>query len=104
MKITTEAMAFLSNDSTTTLADLRTPEGAQRLAFFTCDMSKYGYLFVGKAQITVEFPNEKELIENAVASLREQSAHIRAEAFAKCNAIDGQIQQLLAIEYQPSDQ
>jgi hypothetical protein len=102
MQITTEAKAFLEKKSGVTPADLRTEEGARRLSFFRADMSAYGFLYIGKATITVEIPDEKELVENAVASLREQAAHIRAKATAECTEIEGQIQQLLAITYQPA--
>lgn len=67
------------------------------LTFQTADMSGFGWTFIGEAEVIVQVPDEKTLIENKVAALREEAKTIRAEATANVTRIEGQIQQLLAI-------
>lgn len=61
------------------------------------DMSGYGWTFVGNAEITLDVPDEKALIENKVAALREEAKLVKADATARVTQIEGQIQSLLAI-------
>lgn len=107
MQITTTMFAYLSPYNTLTPQDMQTPEGARRL-HYVADQSKYwaeqGYTYVGEAEVTVEVPGMRELVESKVESLREQAAAIRAKATAECTVIDGQIQNLLAIEYTPAQE
>lgn len=103
MKITTKRYAFLPKDSTVTPDKLQTEAGVRHLQFFSDrdGWEKYGYTFVGEAEVTVEIPEVRVLVENKVAALREEEATVRAEAVAKCTAIQSQIQNLLAIEFTP---
>ena len=105
MKVTAQMHAYLPSHSKATPQDLQTEKGVKALAFFA-DNSKYwaeaGYTYIGQATVTVEVPDMRDLVNNKVASLREQAVAIRAEATAKCTEIEGQIQNLLAIEYAPS--
>lgn len=105
MKITTAMHAYIHPGSTLTPEELQTEKGVRQLAFFGDD-GKYwaslGYTYVGPATITVEVPNLRELVDNKVAALQQQEVAIRAEATAKCTAIQSQIQNLLAIEYAPA--
>lgn len=102
MKVTIEKKAFLSKDANVTPQQLQTPKGAASLSFFSGDMSAYGYTYICQAVVTVDIPDERTLVESAINSLRQQASAIRAEATAKCTEIEGQIQNLLAIDYTPA--
>jgi hypothetical protein len=67
------------------------------LTFHTGNMKDCGWTFVGEAEVSVQVPDEKTLIDNKVAALREEAKLIRAEATANVTRIEGQIQSLLAI-------
>lgn len=68
-----------------------------RMSFMNGDMSKYGYVVVGSAEVTVTLLGKSEMIDSKVDALRKESAQIEAEACAKVTNIKRQIQQLLAI-------
>lgn len=107
MKVTTTLHAYLPKECYATPQDLHTENGVRQLSFFK-DNDKYwaeqGYTYVGPATVTVEVPDLKALVENKVEALRQQEVAIRAEASAKCIAIEAMIQNLLAIEYTPAEQ
>lgn len=104
MKITTTRFAFLPKEFTVTPDQLQSEAGVRQMSLFAHrdGWEKYGYTFVGEAVVTVEIPDVRELVDNKIVALREEAASIRAEATAKCTAIDSMIQNLLAIEYTPS--
>jgi hypothetical protein len=104
MKITTKRYAFLPKDSPVTPVQLQTEIGAAHLQIFASreGWEKFGYTFVCQADVTVEIPDVRELVENKIAALREEAAAARAAATAKCTEIESQIQNLLAIEYTPT--
>ncbi len=62
------------------------------------DMRSVGWTQIGEGFAEVEIYAQKEVISNAVTSLRAHAAEIRAKAVKDCTMIEGQIQQLLAIE------
>jgi hypothetical protein len=104
MKVTATMGAFLPKESSATPQELQTEKGIRRMSFFT-DKEYWigiGYTYIGEATITVEVPDERTLIDNKVEALREEIKTTRAEATAKVTKLEGQIQQLLAIEYAPS--
>lgn len=105
MKVTTTMHAYLAAHATLTPHQLQTPAGASQLTYVAAQ-SKYwaehGYTYIGEAEVTVEVPDVRELVDNKIESLRSQAIAIRAEATAKCTAIEGQIQNLLAIEHTPA--
>lgn len=102
MEITFKTKAWLSKNSDATPADLRTPKGAADLHYSPYDMGRFGDTYIGEATITVEVPDERTLIDNKVEALREEVKATRAEATAKVTKLEGQIQQLLAIEFKPT--
>lgn len=104
MKITTTRFAFLPKDSRVTPDQLQTEQGVAHLSFLASrdDWEKYGYTYVGEVQATVEVPDLRTLVDSKITSLREQAAEIRAKATKECTEIEGQIQNLLAIEYTPT--
>lgn len=102
MKITFQTKAWISEYNTATPEQLRTPEGAASLYYSASDLSTHGHTFAGNATITLDLLDDRNLVDNKVATLREQAVSIRAEATAKCTRIEGQINQLLAIENSPA--
>jgi hypothetical protein len=63
------------------------------------EMQHHGWTLVGDAEITVSLVDEDQIILNKVDSLRAEKDKIIADAQVKANAIEGQIQNLLAIEF-----
>lgn len=106
-KVTGTVTAWLSKHSMVTPKELAAakPEIVGNLVYFNGDRdwSGEGYTRVGAAEITVELIEGDELIANKVAALRAEKTAIRAEATAKETEIEGQIQNLLAITYQPGE-
>lgn len=104
MKITFETKAWITEYNRKTPAELRTPEGASSLFYSGDDHSGVGngWTLAGTATITLDLVDDRVLVDNKVASLREQAANIRAEATGKAARIEGQIQQLLCIENSPA--
>lgn len=102
MKIATTTQAWITESNDVTPQQLRTPEGIATLFYSPNDMSSIGWTRVGMAAITVDLVDERQLVDNKIASLREQAATLRADATAKVTRIEGQIQQLLAIENSPA--
>lgn len=72
-------------------------EVVNALTYAICDMSSLGYSKVGTATITVELADEREVVENKVASLRAVQIKSRADAHAADVEFERKIQQLLAI-------
>lgn len=105
MQITITMHAHIQPSSTLTPQDLQTEQGVRQLAFFSHNdkyWAEQGYTYVGPATVTVEVPDMRDLVGNKVAALRQQEVAIRADATAKCTAIQSQIQSLLAIEHAPA--
>lgn len=104
MKITTKRYAFLPKASRVTPDQLQTEHGTVELSFmaFREGWEKYGYTYVGEAEVTIEIPDVRTLVENKIAALQEEAAEIRAKATKACTEIDGLIQNLLAIEFTPA--
>jgi hypothetical protein len=98
-KMTVKSKAWISPYANLSPADLREESGVQQLTISTANMQSAGYTFVGEAEITVEIPDEKTLVDNKVAALRNERASVLAEARMKATKIDGQINDLLAIGY-----
>lgn len=98
MSITFESKAWISPYTMRTPEELRTAKGAESLTFSTFDLASGGYTLAGTATITVTMLDQRVIIDNKVAALREVAAGIRAEATAKVTRIESQIQQLLCIE------
>lgn len=101
MKVTFETKAWVSEYNHCTPEQLGTPAGAASLYYSRVEL-RGDYTFAGNATVTLDLCGERELVDNKIASLREQAASVRAEATAKVTKIESQIQQLLAIENKPS--
>lgn len=102
MIVTSTALAFVSPHSHISPTDLAKPESITGMVFVAEDAVDYwtkdGYTQVGTAQITVELLDRDQMVSNKIEALRSQAVNIRAEATAKVTKIEGQINQLLAIE------
>lgn len=61
-----------------------------------------GYTKVGTAEITLTIFSADTMVANKVEALRAEKKKVQAEAAMRANEIDGQIQNLLAITYQPA--
>lgn len=67
----------------------------------SCDMSDNGWVKVGDATVTVELFDNKEIVNGQLSMLKEAKRRVQAQAKKELNEIEGQIQSLLCIEYQP---
>lgn len=68
------------------------------------DMGSSGYTRVGTAEIKVTIASTEVLVSNKISSLEAEILAIEGEAEAKVTKVRGQIQQLLAITYQPAEE
>lgn len=104
--ITETLVAWIPQYSGVSLEDLTNPKPGitSGLSFTsaTNDMSVHGWTRAGTAEITTTLIDSDALVLNKVASLKAEAAEIRAKAFKRCNEIDGQIQNLMAITYAPA--
>lgn len=75
-------------------------EGESRFSFtfHGCDMSEYGYIYLGERELELEVPTEKELTLAQIAMLRAKEMKIQAQAYKECERVREEIQKLLAIE------
>lgn len=101
--VTAKAKAYIGQHSTVGPQDLAEGKRLDDLIFYSggSDMTKHGWTLVGDAEITVEIPDPQSLVDNKIAALREEVKKTRAEAEVRVMGLERQIQDLLAIEYQP---
>ena len=78
------------------------PEQAVTCVAFSnnMDMAGVGWSLAGEADIVLRPLPESELVDAKVDSLRKRKTAVMAQAQAEATAIEGQIQQLLAITYE----
>lgn len=101
--VTTKTKAWITPHSSVSPQDLMAGKRLEDLIFHNNSMTVAGWTFAGDAEITVAIVDEKSLVENKVAALREEAKTIRAEATAKVTKIESQIQNLLAISFDGAD-
>lgn len=65
---------------------------------FSCDMTTSGYVLLETREIPFQAPNDRALKEQFAALLRAKKTQVMADATAEMTEIDGQIQELLALE------
>ena len=65
---------------------------------FSCDMTTQGYILLETREIPFQSPNDRVLKEQFAALLRAKKTQVMADATAEMTEIDGQIQELLALE------
>ena len=71
----------------------------QNMSFAEQDMTSFGWVKIGTAEISVELFDDKEIIVNKLAVLDEAEKRVKADAENKLTEIERQRQQLLAIEH-----
>jgi hypothetical protein len=101
--ITAETKAWILGASSLGPKELQDPKCINSLVYASHDMSAHGWTLVGKATITVEVPDEKAIIESKVTALKSELKTVRAEAEARANQIQGCINDLLALTYEPAE-
>ena len=71
----------------------------QRMTYTDRDMTggPCGFSLVGTAEITVDFVDEQIMVDNKIEALRAEVKSIKAKAEMEATALEGKIQQLLAI-------
>lgn len=99
--VSMKTKAWIGANSDISPKDLMEGKKLNQLVFYHADFSKMGYTFVGEAVLTVTVPDEKTLVKNKVEALRAEAKSIRAEATAKVTRIEGQINDLLALTFEP---
>ena len=71
----------------------------QNMSFAEHDMTSFGWVKIGTAEISVELFDDKEIVVNKLAVLDEAEKRVKADAENKLTEIERQRQQLLAIEH-----
>ena len=71
----------------------------QNMSFAEQDMTSFGWVKIGTAEISVELFDDKEIFVNKLAVLDEAEKRVKADAENKLTEIERQRQQLLAIEH-----
>lgn len=65
---------------------------------FSHDMTDHGYILLEIREIPFQSPNDRILKAQFAALLRAKKTQVMADATAEMTEIDGQIQELLALE------
>lgn len=65
---------------------------------FSHDMTTQGYILLETREIPFQSPNDRMLKAQFAALLRTKKTQVMADAAAEMTEIDGQIQELLALE------
>lgn len=101
--ITAKISAWLTGNSLTPkeLLDGEPARVINGLGYSLHDMTGSGWSLVGEAEITLIIPDENALIANKVEALKHEKASVLAQAQLRATLIEGQIQELLCIEFKP---
>jgi hypothetical protein len=99
--VTEKTRAWITPHSSISPQELLNGERIEALALSSANMESCGWTLVGDAELTVHLLDERKMVDNKVEALREEAKAIRAEATAKCAHIEGQIQNLLALSFDP---
>ena len=103
MKKTVKTGAWLTNDYTTIdeLVKMSQEELVSRLHAYDFDGHIEGWTLVGTAEVSITLDDPDKMIANKVDALKVELTKTKADAEAKCNFLQGQINNLLAIEFKP---
>ena len=71
------------------------------LNLMSCDMSQFGYIFIGEVEVSVNYdlPDNFNYTQAEIDVLRKEQKRIQAEAQNKITRIEEKIQSLLCIEH-----
>lgn len=92
--ITFQTKAWLSDGKIERNAD---STDVDNMSFYKDDMTDFGWVEVGTAEITVTLVDRKTVVVNQIAGLNEAKRRIQAEAEKRLTEIEGQIQSLQAL-------
>lgn len=72
-----------------------------KLSLLACDMSQYGYIFIGEVEVSVDYdlPDNFNYTQAEIDVLRKEQKRIQAEAQNNITRIEEQIQSMLCIEH-----
>ncbi len=75
--------------------------GGHKLLLKICDMSEYGYIFLGEVEVSVDYelPDDFNFTQCQIDALRKEQKRILAESQKKVTEIEEQIQKMLCIEH-----
>jgi len=81
-------------------------QDAPQFAFWPSDVSSVSleHALVGVHELEVDVPDDFDPIPGRIDTLRKKKQEILAEAQAKANNIEDQIQRLLSLEYKPGEE
>lgn len=96
--------AYLTNDGAASnfVDALRAGNQAEALNcvnFGPEGMDRYGWTFIGMAEVSLDVQDDDTIRQNMVQALREQKKTVLAEAQLEATRIDEKIQNLLAISF-----
>ena len=97
--------AWITNSGYPAAADLFTADEAEILNvvfYSTVDMSGSGCVKVGTAEITIKLDELPEVASKQIAALQGQLEEMRAEHQLRQTALQGRINNLLALEMVPA--
>ena len=71
------------------------------LSLKVCDMSEYGYVFLGEVEVSVDYelPDDFNFTQRQIDALRKEQKRILAESQNKVTEIEEQIQSMLCLEH-----
>lgn len=96
--------AWITSTSSWDMERLKDSERVCDFTYHDGDMTDYGWVEVGTAEVTVTLNvAHKDIVNSQVATLRKQANSIRAEAEVKASNLENQIKNLLAITYEPEE-
>ena len=96
--------AWLTDNYTTVeqLLQMSQEELVAKLNAYDAEGQITGWTLVGTAEVSITLTAPDKIIANKVVALRAELANERAQAEVRCNHLQSQINNLLAIEYKPS--
>ena len=72
--------------------------GELGVSLFGCDMSEYGYIYVRDQELTIEIPDQSELVACEIDSLKKTGDRIQEDARRKLREIEDKISNLRCLE------
>ena len=96
-KFTKQMAVWISDSTDSANLNAGSPDHHFNLFSPTTDMSAYGYIRAGSAEVEITMFEHDDIVVSAVESLRKQVQTVRADAEMKSRVLEDKIQQLLAI-------
>lgn len=77
-------------------------KNAEFFIYSNCAESMSNYMQVGEAEITIRVFDDAEVMANQITALQSQIKTVRADSEAQVNRLQGRINDLLALTYEPA--